>query len=659
MRILCVILLMVGSLHAFAREVPIEDFARHAKYRVAKISPNGEYVAVTGVVGGKTMLGLIHLADMKIVNISPRNHEDINQFWWAAPDRVMYTIAVHFGTLANPVGTGELYTVKGDGTEPAIVFGLRVGNTSVPSATHIEKPVGERASGDFIAALHDDPEHAIIATYPWTDHGTVDDVFPAAYKIALRDGRKVQIASAPVRGATLIADHNGVVRFAYSEGDSSTVYYRDSNEAPWQQVVGADSGQAQFVPLMFDRSGASVYAECLGDARRGGICRWNVASRKLEVLWSAQESSQAELVPTFDGLDAFAIRTTIGRPATVLLDKAAPEAGALIAMMKKFPGVDMRIVNASSDGKKVVFLASGDDDPGVFYLYEPASDKATKLLERRPWIKPQDMAHREPITIKARDGMVLHGYLTRPLGKEDAKDLPLVVLVHGGPYGVWDAWEFDTDAQLLASRGYGVLQVNFRGSGGYGREFKRAGYHEWGGKMQDDITDATRWAVDQGIADARRVCIFGGSYGGYAALEGAVREPDLYRCAIGYVGIYDLRAWVGHSDVSKSDSGANYIDSHIGSDPTDLWDRSPLAHADRIKAKVLLIVGGADERVPKAQGERMRAALIKNKNEPEWVYERVEGHGFYEEGHVAELYRTLLAFLDKHIGSTRPQAAAP
>jgi dipeptidyl aminopeptidase/acylaminoacyl peptidase len=255
--------------------------------------------------------------------------------------------------------------------------------------------------------------------------------------------------------------------------------------------------------------------------------------------------------------------------------------------------------------------------------------------------------------------MVLHGYLTRPLGKEDAKDLPLVVLVHGGPYGVWDAWEFDTDAQLLASRGYGVLQVNFRGSGGYGREFKRAGYHEWGGKMQDDITDATRWAVDQGIADARRVCIFGGSYGGYAALEGAVREPDLYRCAIGYVGIYDLRAWVGHSDVSKSDSGANYIDSHIGSDPTDLWDRSPLAHADRIKAKVLLIVGGADERVPKAQGERMRAALIKNKNEPEWVYERVEGHGFYEEGHVAELYRTLLAFLDKHIGSTRPQAAAP
>ncbi|MGH8090107.1 MAG: alpha/beta hydrolase family protein, partial [Rudaea sp.] len=166
-------------------------------------------------------------------------------------------------------------------------------------------------------------------------------------------------------------------------------------------------------------------------------------------------------------------------------------------------------------------------------------------------------------------------------------------------------------------------------------------------------------AIAQGIADARRVCIFGGSYGGYAALEGAVREPDLYQCAIGYAGIYDLRAWVGKTDISKSTSGADYIDSHIGSDPANLWERSPLAHVDRIKAKVLLAVGGADERVPKSQGENMRAALIKVKNPPVWVYERVEGHGFYDEQHVTSLYRTILAFLDKNIGATRAESVAP
>jgi dipeptidyl aminopeptidase/acylaminoacyl peptidase len=267
------------------------------------------------------------------------------------------------------------------------------------------------------------------------------------------------------------------------------------------------------------------------------------------------------------------------------------------------------------------------------------------------------MAQMEPVALKARDGQALHGYLTRPSGKESARNLPLVVYVHGGPYGIWDNWDFDPEVQMLASRGYAVLQVNYRGSGGYGYDFMRAGYHEWGGKMQDDVTDATRWAIAQGIADAGRVCIYGASYGGYAALEGAVKDPDLYKCAIGYVGVYDLRQWAGHNDMAKSPAGFGSIDEHIGSDDADLWNRSPLAGADRIRAKVMLVVGGADARVPKAQGEAMRAALIKNKNEPEWVYEGREGHGFYAEEHVTQLYEKLLSFLDKQIGAARTVAA--
>jgi dipeptidyl aminopeptidase/acylaminoacyl peptidase len=664
MRSLISLILIGCCIVGWADEVPLQDFARHARFRDAKISPDGEYLAVTAIVEDRTVLALIHLADMKGANIKPLSHEDINQFWWVAPDRVMYTLAIHTGSIANPMSTGELFTVKADGSESTAIFGFRAGGGTAPTpkATHIEPPaVSERASGEFVSALRDDPTHAIIASFNWIEHTLVSDIYPSAYRIDLRDGRKKPLANAPLHGATFVADHHGAIRFAYASASPGSaqqkVYYRKDDDATWEEI-DAGARDKGVVPIMFDRSGDSVYAECLGDAGVGGICRWNITTRKIETVWSAKDSSQAELVPTFDGLDAFAIRTSAGKPATVLIDKTAPEAALLVALVKQFPGVDVQIINASTDGHKVVFLTHGDDEPGVFYLYDSSSKKISKLLERRPWIKPQQMARMEPVSFKARDGLLLHGYLTRPLGKEESRNLPLVVFVHGGPFGVWDTWDFDLEAQMLASRGYAVLQVNYRGSGGYGSDFMVAGYRDWGGKMQDDVTDGTRWAIAQGIADSGRVCIYGASYGGYAALEGAAKEPDLYKCAIGYAGVYDLRAWVGHNDLAQSQSGTTFIDEHIGKDDADLWERSPLAHVDRIKAKVMLVVGGADERVPKAQGENMRAALIKSKNEPEWIYERVEGHGFYEEQHVTELYRRLIAFLDKQIGANRSSSGA-
>jgi len=268
------------------------------------------------------------------------------------------------------------------------------------------------------------------------------------------------------------------------------------------------------------------------------------------------------------------------------------------------------------------------------------------------------MASVEPFAFKARDGLELHGYLTRPPGKPDAKQLPLVVLVHGGPYEIRDSWRFDPEVQLLASRGYAVLQVNFRGSGGYGDAFLRAGFREWGGKMQDDVTDATRWAIAEQVADPARICIAGTSYGGYAALEGAVKEPDLYQCAIGNAGVYDLRLMTTRGDVPQSLFGDNYLKMVLGENKEQLWDRSPIAHLDRLKAAVMLVVGGADARVPAVQGENLHNALLQRKVEHEWVYERTEGHGFFTEAHVTALYERMLAFLDRHIGAAGKSSAA-
>jgi len=272
--------------------------------------------------------------------------------------------------------------------------------------------------------------------------------------------------------------------------------------------------------------------------------------------------------------------------------------------------------------------------------------KADHFSSAGRWIAPDRMHAKEPFVLKARDGVELHGYLTRP-GKEGP--YPMVVLPHGGPHGVRDDWDYDWEVQLLSNRGYAVLQVNFRGSGGFGTDFEASGYHEWGAKMQDDITDATHWAIDNKLADADRICIFGSSYGGYAALMGAVREPMLYRCAIGYAGVYDLELLLSTGDVPLSRLGRSYLNKALGSDVAELRSRSPVFNAAKIQIPVLLIHGKEDWRADFKHAKSMKKALETNHKEFEWMALSREGHGVYDEETRREVYERILKFLDQHL----------
>ena len=243
-----------------------------------------------------------------------------------------------------------------------------------------------------------------------------------------------------------------------------------------------------------------------------------------------------------------------------------------------------------------------------------------------------------------------------PPGVEAGATLPMVLLPHGGPYGIFDTWGFDEDVQILARAGYAVLQVNYRGSGNYGRAFKAAGAGEWGRKMQDDLTDATRWAIAQKIADPAKICLYGASYGGYAALMGAAREPELYRCAAGYVGVYDM-VRMHKYDASLSRSLRNWTLDWIG-EREDMAAISPTLLADRIKAPVFLAAGGKDQRAPIEHSERMEKALKTASVPVEALYYPNEGHGFYTEEHRREFYTRLLAFLARHLGGATAQASA-
>jgi dipeptidyl aminopeptidase/acylaminoacyl peptidase len=375
-----------------------------------------------------------------------------------------------------------------------------------------------------------------------------------------------------------------------------------------------------------------------------------------ELIARDQVSDPTTPIYSTDGNDLIAIDFLAADPKRIYVDPTHPDSKLLAGLEKAFPGQWVNLTSSTLDGNLVVFLVSSDRNPGEFYLFDRKQGRATYLAARSQWIDPEQMGVMKPIRFTARDGIEIHGWLTLPPGVKEANNLPLIVNPHGGPYGPYDSWGFQRDVQLLASRGYAVLQPNFRGSGGFGRSFERMGYRQWGGTMQDDVTDATLWAIQQGIADKDRICLYGGSYGAYASLMGVAKEPDLYRCAMGFVGVYDLDMMYRRGDIRERDSGVDYLEEVLGRAKDELAQRSPAQQVERIKVPLMIVAGAKDRRTPPAQSE----LLVKNLKAAgkgdlleDFYVEKGEGHGFYKVENNVKLYSKMLAFFDRHIGAGR------
>ncbi|HAY92548.1 alpha/beta fold hydrolase, partial [Shewanella sp.] len=344
----------------------------------------------------------------------------------------------------------------------------------------------------------------------------------------------------------------------------------------------------------------------------------------------------------------YAVEFENGYPSYAFVDNEDSHAKLLKDLLGALPGHQVRIVSETRDAAKLVVLAFNDRNPGDYYIFDTKTLKLEYLAAAKKWLNPEQMADVKPISFTSRDGKQLHGYLTLPFGKE-TKNLPLVVNPHGGPHGIRDWWGFDPQNQYLASQGIAVLQVNFRGSGGYGDQFERAGYQKWGSDIQHDIIDATQYVIDQGFADKERICIVGGSFGGYSALQSAVLAPDMFKCAIGVAGVYDLELMFNKGDVANSRSGTSYLKDVLGQDKAVLKAMSPSENVDKLKANILLVHGGEDDRAPIEQLESLEKAL-KAHNYP---YQKLvmdnEGHGFYNDEHRAKYYEKMLSFLKTNL----------
>ncbi|ODU92343.1 MAG: S9 family peptidase [Lysobacterales bacterium 66-474] len=612
---------------ALAEPVSFTDLARHARYKMVKISPDGSHIAATSVLAnGQTVLTIVNLGTHKILNLAPRDNNDVLDFWWASPDSVVYGLAIHQGGWDAPLALDGLFCVKANGSS-----------------------CSGSGSGNFLARI-EGKQGQILVTVTNPDASGSAGALSEVDRVNVSNGSMVTVARAPMREADYLADHHGHVRFAMGDDLDGyrLIYMREPDGGKWE-LLGQASADRDW-PIAFSADDKTVWFTCQGKPSGFGVCRFDPGTRKMTLAWSNPHVEATAIAQGLAENSIIGVEFTDGRPAVSVFDTHAPGVKALIDLMQQYPGEDVQFVSGTDDGSKAIALVGADVDPGTFFLYDSATSKFTPLLQRAGWINPDQLGRAEPFTFKTRDGLAEQGYITYPPGKDGAKGLPMVVYVHGGPYGIRDTWEYDPYVQAMATRGYAVLQVNYRGSGGYGFDFEKAGWLQWGGKMQDDVTDATRWAIAQGIADKDRICIYGGSYGGYAALEGAVSVPDLYKCAIGYVGVYDLRLMFTRGDIPQNLYGKDYLKRVLGTDMDELAQRSPIYQLNNLKARVMLVVGGRDTRVPPVQGMDMHIALLKKKIAHEWLYKPDEWHGFYDEKNIAELFEKVDAFLSASIG---------
>ncbi len=310
-------------------------------------------------------------------------------------------------------------------------------------------------------------------------------------------------------------------------------------------------------------------------------------------------------------------------------------------------GGALRITSKTKDGKLWVVHRYADTNPGEYFLFDLEREQLKRLFYSMPDLINQVMSPMIPFTFKSFDGMQLHGYFTEGVGQKERK--PLIINVHGGPHGTRDRWQFDPEVQLLASKGYSVLQVNYRGSGGYGTEYQNAGYLQWGDAIQQDIIAATKWAIAEKKAMPDNICIMGGSFGGYSAVQSAILAPELFQCVVAVAGVYDLNLMKSSGDIPLKSYGIAYLEQVLGTDAEQLWQYSPVNHVTKLKAPILLAHGKHDKRAPIIQAERLKAALDEAGKQYQWLEFNDEMHGFYSPYNREIYYRNLLNFLEQHL----------
>lgn len=635
----------VVSEEAKTELIPLEHFSRSAQYHSLKLSPDGAYLGAMTKKEGKDVLFILDTENFKMHHgVSFPGNAQVGNYQWVNNERVVLSKEYLRGWKDHPEYYGELFGVNVDGSRSKYLMGYQ---GEQQTGSRLRKATSVYGTSYILDPLVDDERHMLVVTYPWTGSKEPHTI---VYEVDVYRGLRRQVTRSPSRMAQFLTDEQGRLRVSVSTDNytDQEIHLRDLDEGQWVELERGAMGLSDIKLHGFNQKGDVVYASASKNGEPAGLYKLNLETKTHELVYQEEHVSPSKVWVDEVDKSVFAIEYEAQYPNYAFVDKNAPMAKRLKGLLQAVPGRQVRITSSTEDGNLSVVWTGSDRHPSSFYLFNASTNELKFLFSSRPWIDTTQMSQTKPIQYTARDGLNIYGYFTVPHGKE-LKDLPLVVLPHGGPHGPRDWWGFDPEVQLLASRGIAVLQVNFRGSGGFGGNFQRAGYRKWGSDIQYDIIDGVNYVTEQGWVDKDNMCIMGASFGAYSALQSAIIEPDMFQCAVGVVGVYDLPLMFDEGDVAARDSGQRYLRKVLGSDKKQLKAFSPSYNVDKLKAPVLIVHGGEDQRAPIEQAESLIAALDKAEHPYQYVLLEDEGHGFYNAEHQLHYYQQMIAFVTEHL----------
>lgn len=602
---------------------PVEDFFQNPERTDYKISPDGHYLSWMAPYEERMNLFVRFIETGEELRITSRTDRDIPGYFWADAERLIYV---------QDNGGDEnyhVYTIKRDGSGERDLTPF------------------EGVKAEIIDDLKDIDGQIIVGL------NKNNEALFEPYRLYLDSGELVQLAENTDMANSIsgwLTDHEGRIRVAtrMKDGVNQSLLYRDTENGEFEVLQTVDFKNS-VEPLFFTFDDKQLYLSSNLGRNTSAIVRYNPATKQEEeVVFSNEEYDVSNLHYSHKRKVLTGITYTSWKRQIVFLDAEVER--IYNHLFELLPGYEVVLTSHDRAEELFVVRTYSDRSLGSYYFYNSVTGKLDKLAEVSPNLDEAEMAEMKPVTYTSRDGLTIHGYLTVPQGV-DAKNLPVVVNPHGGPWHR-DGWGFNPEVQLLANRGYAVFQMNFRGSTGYGREFWQSSFKQWGQTMQNDITDGVNWLIAQGLADPKRIAIYGGSYGGYATLAGVTYTPDLYRCAIDYVGVSNLFSfletippyWKPYLDMMHEMVG------HPEKDKDMMHANSPVFHVDKIKAPLFIVQGAKDPRVNIDESDQIVKALRAHGVQVPYLVKANEGHGFRNQENKFEFYKAMCGFLRKYMG---------
>ena len=624
----------------------IERFSSLPSYTGVDISPDGKMISViTKMPDDKKGLTIFDAEDLSLINtITLTNDEEISNYYWVNNSRILIRVG-YYDKKYGRGSAGEYFSINFDSTKPAYVFGMRSRNSKT------KKSVLDKMSAGYVEnILEDDDKHVVISVYPFSKSNT--GTFATSVRLNIYNGQQKKLGKSPLAGGQVRTDSKGIPRFVNgSDADNNTVtMYRASKKDDWEVLSKTPYGEGEVFPVNISKDGSTIHTLDSTETSTYQLKKINTITGESEVVFHH---------PKFDAypqiIDDVVLGATInpGYSQAYWFEIDSPLQNSILQAVNAFNGnvdvfdtKEVGIVALTKARDKAILAIRDSVSSPKYYLYDMEKGQMKYLLTMWPEIDDSGLEEEVPFNFKNSDGVVIHGYYTRAKNQQKDQAVPMIVVPHGGPHAR-DSWGFDPDTHIFSQAGYAVLKINFRGSTGYGKEFTKLGFGEWGADTQQDIIEATEWAIDEGIADPNKIGIYGGSFGGYSAAMAPMLRPDLYKSSVAYIGVFDLEMLYNEGDIRGIKWGGKYLDKTLGTDPEKIKAMSPVLQADKLQAPIIIVSGEEDQRAPVEHAYALAEALKKAGKEHELIIVPKEGHGFRKPENRFMLYKKMLEHFDR------------